>query len=204
MTAPLLAAPFTLSQIKSDPSACLLAVMEQAPLLSSEGWGCGSAPHRFDLAKARAELLTPFYVRQFIRAAEWLAAVPPMKGINRKASSYRWKHVAERWHACREGDGESYISNGAFVAGCLAMGRRIEPAPGSFNPFCAIPQAGVNAPLVAQPDRMQLAWLCEMAAVGCVHENRSAWAAQLRQDAAKLRLAEEQEQKPLRRRAVIR
>ncbi len=36
-------------------------------------------------------------------------------------------------------------------------------------------------------DLLQLAWLCEMAAIGCIHTNRSAWASQLRLDAAGLR-----------------
>jgi hypothetical protein len=39
----------------------------------------------------------------------------------------------------------------------------------------------------AADDFRQLAWLCQMAAVGCVHENRSGWAAQLRLDAKMLR-----------------
>ena len=36
-------------------------------------------------------------------------------------------------------------------------------------------------------DRRSMAWLCEMAALGCLHANRSAWAAQLRSDARVLR-----------------
>lgn len=36
-------------------------------------------------------------------------------------------------------------------------------------------------------DQRSLAWLCEMAALGCLHNNRSAWAAQLRDDARLLR-----------------
>jgi len=36
-------------------------------------------------------------------------------------------------------------------------------------------------------DQRSMAWLCEMAALGCLHNNRSAWAAQLRDDARRLR-----------------
>ncbi len=36
-------------------------------------------------------------------------------------------------------------------------------------------------------DRRSMAWLCEMAALGCLHTNRSAWAAQLRNNARVLR-----------------
>ncbi len=42
--------------------------------------------------------------------------------------------------------------------------------------------------LVLDPaDRRSVAWLCEMTALGCLHVNRSAWAAQLRDDATLLR-----------------
>ena len=36
-------------------------------------------------------------------------------------------------------------------------------------------------------DQRSMAWLCEMAALGCLHVNRSAWAAQLRDNAQALR-----------------
>ena len=45
-------------------------------------------------------------------------------------------------------------------------------------------------------DQRSMAWLCEMAALGCLHTNRSAWAAQLRNDARLLRQrADEAEQR---------
>ena len=40
---------------------------------------------------------------------------------------------------------------------------------------------------LAPSDQRSMAWLCEMAALGCLHTNHSAWAAQLRQDARALR-----------------
>ena len=46
----------------------------------------------------------------------------------------------------------------------------------------------MTAGLLLDPaDRRSMAWLCEMAALGCLHANRSAWAAQLRNDARVLR-----------------
>lgn len=36
-------------------------------------------------------------------------------------------------------------------------------------------------------DQHSMAWLCGMAALGCLHNNRSAWAAQFRDDARLLR-----------------
>ncbi len=45
----------------------------------------------------------------------------------------------------------------------------------------------VRLPSLTLSDYRALAWLAEMAAIGCVHENRSAWASQLRQQAAELR-----------------
>ena len=41
--------------------------------------------------------------------------------------------------------------------------------------------------VVSTDDLRSLAWLCEMAALGCLDTNRSAWAAQLRLDAQALR-----------------
>ena len=41
--------------------------------------------------------------------------------------------------------------------------------------------------VVSTDDLRSLAWLCEMAALGCLDTNRSAWAAQLRLDAKALR-----------------
>lgn len=46
----------------------------------------------------------------------------------------------------------------------------------------------MTARIVVTPDdQRSMAWLCEMAALGCLHTNHSAWAAQLRQDARGLR-----------------
>lgn len=44
----------------------------------------------------------------------------------------------------------------------------------------------LNPTSLPPSDRLALAWLCRMAAAGCIHENHSAWAAQLMDDARRL------------------
>ena len=138
---------YTLADIEADPLAVLRFIMARAPILTTEGWGHdGLAGGGRDPAAARAAMLTPWGVEQFIRAAQWLDLVPRRATVNRDTTSYGWKHVAERWHERRSTVGRGYISNGMFLAACLATGRRIEPKHRSPNAYVAIPNSAERIP----------------------------------------------------------
>ena len=137
---------YTLADIEADPLAVLRVIMAGAPILTTEGWGHDGLAVARDPGAARAAMLTPWGVEQFIRAAQWLDLVPPRVTVNRDTTSYSWKHVAEGRQERRGAIGRGYISNGMFLAGCLATGRRIEPRHRSPNAYVAIPNSAARMP----------------------------------------------------------
>jgi hypothetical protein len=68
----------------------------------------------------------------FKRSVAWLSHVPKVKQGG--ASSYRLKHVAERWS-------DSYIPNGAMIAAAVHMGFRLEPLPSRINVLIGVASA---------------------------------------------------------------
>lgn len=56
---------------------------------------------------------------------EWLCLQKKTKNLRRKASSYHWKHVVERWYDARNRN--VYVSNGAFITAALYLGFKAVP-----------------------------------------------------------------------------
>lgn len=84
-----------------------------------------------DFAEAQSEMLTEHYLRQFIRAEEWLSYIGCIKSFRDEMNSYRLKHEAERW----AGD---YIANGMMIAAAVTKGVPIKRLNGSRNALFAI------------------------------------------------------------------
>ena len=83
-------------------------------------------------------MLSRWEVEQFAGALAFLDGVQPLKSLNRRRTSYGWKHVAERWHKAR--GNPCYVSNGMFIAAALARGFRIERLPSDPNVYLNIPE----------------------------------------------------------------
>jgi len=111
---------------ESDRSG-LKAVLAQHPELVQNGFErysfhlpASRAAYMEMISAQREKFLEPGGVAQFSRAMNWLAtaSIRIRKTLNRKHSSYHWKHVAE----AAEGD---YISNGAFIAAAIDMSYKV-------------------------------------------------------------------------------
>lgn len=110
----------------------LAAVLRQQPDLGYEGFRTGAVtPERH--AVNRQRLLNA--VAEFEAALAWLDAVPRTKTVgSRAASSYFWKHLAER-------SAGRYLSNGAFIAAALTFGFPVKRIGNTPNCLVGIPAA---------------------------------------------------------------
>jgi hypothetical protein len=79
----------------------LEAVLAQHPLLSINGFERTSSQ--------------PFNLRRFVLSYLFCMRIEKVKAINRHRTSYRLKHIAERFY-------ESYTINGEFIAAAIAAG----------------------------------------------------------------------------------
>jgi hypothetical protein len=95
--------------------------------------------------QGRADLLHSLEDFHIVRA--FLRPVPKWDKFNRRFTSYTWKHHVEAWAG-------TYISNGAFIAGALSLGFRIDRADNTPNAFLSIEakygKPGMLLPLHAQ------------------------------------------------------
>jgi len=103
------------------PQADINAVLEKFPDLTAHGAGVYEA-HRLSPDERKAKLKEGQDrllrdVETFDKVVGWLSAHPEarIKTINRRHSSYGWKHVAERSLG-------TYVSNGIFIAAAVHLG----------------------------------------------------------------------------------
>lgn len=66
----------------------------------------------------------PWSEEQYKNAYEWLKDVRRTKNINKRHTSYGWKHIASNSLRKKYGNGDDgkYISNGAFIAAAMDLG----------------------------------------------------------------------------------
>src|SRR5919199_5860204 len=84
-------------------------------------------------------LLSNACVLEFLLCQEWLQQLISVKTLNKKHSSYGYKHVVENWS-------NVYISNGAFIAAALAAGWHCEITnPNSPNVYLAMSERSLKA-----------------------------------------------------------
>ncbi|PZP44563.1 MAG: hypothetical protein DI601_12290 [Azospirillum brasilense] len=121
------ACPRTLTDLEADPLAVIAEGREADPFLSWKGIirpidrvidRDATARH----AACRAEMTSSRCVAQFLRAARFIEQAPPSRRINRRRSTYGWKHVAERFHKAMDPSGDCYVGEGMFILAARAMG----------------------------------------------------------------------------------
>jgi len=102
----------------------LNALMAEHPTLNHFGIGHGSAGYspnvspewRDRILQAEREMLCESIV-DVIWTVDWLRShVEPIKTINRRHSSYKLKHLAEKFSP------DGYLSNGVFIAAAMIVG----------------------------------------------------------------------------------
>ncbi len=144
---------FTLTDIEADPVGVIEAIAAAHPGLCWTGFG--PDPHvvkregnpKAVFAKARADMVNPWQVGQFVRAAQFLDQAPRRQAVNTSRTSYGWKHVAERWHRHRIATTEGiplrlvgiwadvYVSNGMLIAAALALDFKVQKVSGCINAY---------------------------------------------------------------------
>jgi hypothetical protein len=89
---------------------------------------------------------------QLARAMVWLFRCTKTEAINRAATSYGLKHLAEDYHAARGAPDGGYISNGVFLMAASRLGFQIEPIPATPNAWL-----NLSPPASAAHDSRRLA-----------------------------------------------
>lgn len=85
----------------------------------------------------KAFMDTPDFRWQVHTAMQFIAMRRARTTLNRKISSYGWKHKAERWG--RSAGLSSYVSNGAMIVAAHLCGVRVEaPNQNTPNPYLAL------------------------------------------------------------------
>lgn len=115
----------------------IAAVLEKEPMLCWHGIGFGEYQRKSDgslesmserrerFYRDRAELCSPHYAEEFLRALDFMSMVERCKNITNVYGSYRLKHIAERaisYYPTGEKLGPNYVSNGAFIAAAIHAG----------------------------------------------------------------------------------
>ncbi len=74
------------------------------------------------------------FVDQTRLALGWLQNCSRTRGVNRRSTSYGYKHEAECWH--EEADGQiAYICNAALIAAALILDFKVVRVPNSPNAY---------------------------------------------------------------------
>jgi hypothetical protein len=105
----------------------LLEIMKKHPTLTATGMDYDEDPN---------ELLE--YMDACNASCDWLSLVKRTKKPNPNVgSSYRLKHIVERWHK-KKYNKPCYTPNGAFIAAAYHLGFIIIPKPGTPNVYLNI------------------------------------------------------------------
>jgi len=118
----------------------ILAVLWNEPELNSYGYGKCWPDN--DLAAMRADALTDASCQEFEKAAAWLQQMNHVASLNRDATSYNYKHEAERWFASTY-QGNSYVANGMLIIAALHLGLNVRRIVHNGRPT---PNAHINLP----------------------------------------------------------
>jgi hypothetical protein len=123
-------------------------VIENNPTLTRNGIGIGPRQHKSDgqretpseyharFVEWRNELQLDIVMEEFLRSLAFLAQIEPTKTVRPDTSSYRLKHIAEKYK-CNYPEGHqlgpSYVSNGALIAAAIHSGFNIKTYADSPN-----------------------------------------------------------------------
>jgi hypothetical protein len=89
------------------------SVLKIQPDLTPNGMKYDRRTLGYDYDGKPEEMLTDEILRQFDLCKRWLAKVTLIQSFNSRHTSYRYKHMVERWAG-------RYVSNGAFIAAAIA------------------------------------------------------------------------------------
>lgn len=92
----------------------MLKVLSVVPDLTPNGMKSDLATLGYHYDGKPEEMLSSELLQQFSACKNWLNKVVKIRSFNRNHTSYRYKHMVERW-------ADLYVSNGAFIAAAIAL-----------------------------------------------------------------------------------
>ncbi len=128
-------------------SKCIEIALDKEPRLTRCGIGIQMPRGHFDI-QPRDEFLEAQdqlrgSVDQVAASVIWLEQIYSIRSLNRKRTSYSYKHLVEHYH--REQGMPCYVSNGAFIAAALGHGLNVKhECPGSPNVFVNISERAIQ------------------------------------------------------------
>lgn len=127
------------AKIQEPTNQDFLSAIEKEPYLIDFGIRCGShidwkktAEENKAIYLSERESFQATGFSEFRICCKWLQGCNQRKTINTSLSSYRLKHMVEKW-ARKTGRGDQYVSNGAFIAAAIHMGFDWKPVFDSPN-----------------------------------------------------------------------
>jgi len=115
------------------------AILHAEQDLNANGFRCNGLSYKVDHDASRAEMTCADSLKQFERALEFLQQCVHGKSVWKGATSYTWKHLAERLR----NDSGYNISNGIFIAAAIHLGFTIKRIPNSPNCFLNISKESI-------------------------------------------------------------
>jgi len=133
----------------ADQRTAITTVMEQLPELGSRGFRTRDArrttrENADDFRASREEMLEPHSVAEFMRAVAFLETKEKAGTVSRKATSYGYKHEAERFHRDVKPRANPYVANGLFIAAAAHLGFTVKRDGQGPNAFINIATAPVQ------------------------------------------------------------
>lgn len=122
----------TREQLTVTASKLMLAVLKKEPLLSANGFETKKREN------SSTDLLNPYFLDQFVESYLWLAALSWRTTFNTAHTSYGYKHILENLIG-------KYISNGALIAGAVALGMPYQKINHSLNVYLPLYEKDIKA-----------------------------------------------------------
>lgn len=114
---------------KEEAARLLRRAKQQIPNLTLSGIGI--------IAKDQEALEDRLY--EIAICADWAKQIDQINSLNRRQTSYSYKHSVEHWCQSRIGTGESvphYVANGSFIAAAVGLGFKFaQIGPNAFFNF---------------------------------------------------------------------
>lgn len=128
---------------RADQRTAVAAVMEREPDLGTGGFQTWDGRRSVrenaeDFRANRAEMLEAHSVEEFARAVAFLETKEQARTMNRRGTSYGYKHQAERFHREQQPAANAYVANGMFIAAALHLGFTVKRDGAGPNAFINI------------------------------------------------------------------
>jgi hypothetical protein len=126
-----------------EQRAAIEAVMAREPGICANGYRTHD-PRRSPqdnvaaFNASRHDLLRSAFVKQFVRAIEYLHTQEKSNTVSRKRTSYGYKHAAEDFHRAAASHADPYVANGVLIAAAIHLGFTVKRDGASPNAFINI------------------------------------------------------------------